>query len=243
MSFDLGGASIEQWATDFLFLIGAPVTATNVGTIVQWSNGEGGGGRFNPLNTTEGGFGGTNLPGNSAGVKNYPTYESGLDANVQAFVSGLRNHGYQHILDALMAQDQAAAFRAINQSPWGTHDLPNGNGTEAGPTYTAAAGTPNPEAQLNAQVAQAQAVTAGTSSGNSADSECLLKLPGITMPSIIPNIGGGCILSRSQGRALLGAVSVVGGLGLLIVGLAFVFSSTKAGGQIIGAVPAVASLV
>lgn len=236
----LGGTSPEQWATDFLSLIGAPVNSTNVGTVVRWENQEsgGGGGAFNPLNTTQGGYGGQST--NSVGVKDYPDYVAGLNATVQAFMSGLSKYGYQHILDGFRASDQPATFAAIDASPWGTKGLPVGS--EAGPTYTAAAGVLRPTASLQTAIGAQGSVDTSSSSGPaSADDQCLWKLPGIDLG--ITSLGGQCLLKRSQGRALLGAVAVLGGGVLVIVGLAFVFSSTKVGNQVLkSAAPAMGAV-
>lgn len=225
----LGGTTPEQWATDFLSLIGAPVTPTNVGTIVKWEYGEsgGGGGMFNPLNTTQGGYGGRSI--NGPGVKDYPDYVAGLNATVQAFMSGLSKYGYGNILNGLKQQDQSATFAAIDASPWGTKDLPTG-GSEAGSTFVSSPGVVRPTASLqDALAAQGSTDTSATAAAGGSD--CLVRLPGITMPSIIPNIGGGCLLSRSQGRALLGAVSIIGGIALMMAGVTFLLLATKAGNQ------------
>lgn len=218
----LGGVSPEQWATDFLTMIGAPVTPTNVGTIVKWEYGEsgGGGGRYNPLNTTQGGYGGTSI--NGPGVKDYPDYLSGLNATVQAFMSGLSKYGYGNILNGLKAQDQAATFAAIDSSSWGTHDLPSGGSS----TFTESPGVANPQSALRS--AGGSGIELASAGGN----DCLWTLPKITMPGPIPNVGGQCIISRSQGRALLGAASLAAGVALMMVGLAFVFSATKTGASL-----------
>ncbi len=52
------------------------------------------------------------------GVKNYATYQDGIDANAHALMNGR----YPNILDALRAGNSATAVaQAIANSPWGTH--------------------------------------------------------------------------------------------------------------------------
>ena len=113
-----GGVSQQKWATDFLTQLGMPVTGENLRAITAWEAAEsgGGGGHFNPLNTTQGGFPGeTDL--NSVGVKNYTSYQDGLAANVKV----INNGDYQPILDALKQGNNAMAVaQAIAQTPWGT---------------------------------------------------------------------------------------------------------------------------
>jgi hypothetical protein len=115
-----GGVPQQQWATDFLTKLGKPVTPENLRFVTAWEAMEsgGGGGHFNPLNTTQGGFAGeTNL--NSVGVKNYTSYEDGIAANVKV----INNGRYQPILDALDKGDNAmAAAKALASTPWGTGD-------------------------------------------------------------------------------------------------------------------------
>ena len=51
------------------------------------------------------------------GVKNYASYQDGLDANVKVITNGL----YGNILSALQqGNDADAVARAVANSPWGT---------------------------------------------------------------------------------------------------------------------------
>lgn len=113
-----GGVSQQKWASDFLTQLGMPVTGENLKAITAWESAEsgGGGGHFNPLNTTQGGFAGESDL-NSVGVKNYTSYGDGLAANVKV----LNNGDYQPILDALKQGDNAMSVaQAIASTPWGT---------------------------------------------------------------------------------------------------------------------------
>ena len=110
------GVDPVQWAKDFLTKLGAPVTASNVQAISAWQQAEGTKAAFNPLATTQGGFAGE-TQFNSVGVKNYATYQDGIDANVHALTNGR----YANILAALQAGNSATAVaQAIANSPWGT---------------------------------------------------------------------------------------------------------------------------
>jgi len=116
-----GGVQNVQWAHDFLTALGAPITGENMRAITAWEMAEsgGGGGHFNPLNTTQGGFAGE-TDYNSVGVKNYTSYDDGIQANVKVINNGL----YQPILDALKAGNNAMSVaQAISQTPWGTGGL------------------------------------------------------------------------------------------------------------------------
>jgi hypothetical protein len=113
------GVDPVQWAKDFLTKIGMPITSENVRAIKAWEQAEGTAARFNPLATTQAGFAGsTNF--NSVGVKNFVSYQDGIDANAKVIQNGL----YPNILAALRRGDSAAAVAdAIKHSPWGTGAL------------------------------------------------------------------------------------------------------------------------
>ena len=105
-----------QWAKDFLTRLGAPITSSNVQAITAWEQAEGTKAAYNPLATTQSGFAGE-TQFNSVGVKNYVSYQDGLDANVKVINNGL----YPNILAALQqGNDPMAVAKAIAASPWGT---------------------------------------------------------------------------------------------------------------------------
>jgi hypothetical protein len=110
------GVDPVQWAKDFLTRLGAPITPSNVQAITAWEKAEGTKAAFNPLATTQGGYAGETTF-NSVGVKNYASYQDGLDANVQVINNGL----YTNILTALQQGTSAQAVaQAVASSPWGT---------------------------------------------------------------------------------------------------------------------------
>jgi hypothetical protein len=111
------GVDSIGWARDFLTKVGMPVTSENIRAISAWEQAEGTKASFNPLATTQSGFAGE-TKFNSVGVKNYATYQDGIDANAHALLNGR----YTNILDALRAGNSAIAVaQAIADSPWGTH--------------------------------------------------------------------------------------------------------------------------
>jgi hypothetical protein len=110
------GVDPVQWAKDFLTKLGAPVTASNVQAIAAWEQAEGTKAAYNPLATTQGGYAGETRF-NSVGVKNFATYQDGIDANVKVITNGL----YGNILTALQQGNNAMAVaQAVASSPWGT---------------------------------------------------------------------------------------------------------------------------
>ena len=109
--------SHTQWAKDVLTKLGMPVTSENVKAMNAWAQAEGTQARFNPIATTQRMPGTTNF--NSVGVKNYSSYEDGVDATVTTLTNGR----YANILSALRGgNDAVAVARAVADSPWGTHD-------------------------------------------------------------------------------------------------------------------------
>jgi hypothetical protein len=110
------GVDSVGWARDFLSKLGMPITSENVKAVAAWEQAEGTKASFNPLATTQSGFSGETRF-NSVGVKNYATYQDGIDANVHALTNGR----YPNILAALQAgNDATAVAQAIKDSPWGT---------------------------------------------------------------------------------------------------------------------------
>jgi hypothetical protein len=118
----LAYTSPVDWAHDWLARANFPDTADNLRVVYSWEYAEsgGGGGMWNPLNTTQGGYPGESDL-NSVGVKNYTTREDGLNANAKVI-----HNGYYPIVVGLfgLGNNAAAIAHAIEVSPWGTHHLP-----------------------------------------------------------------------------------------------------------------------
>jgi TolB-like protein len=83
-----------------------------------WIKSEGTRAQFNPLATTRKAEGATNF--NSVGVKNFVSYEQGVDTTIGAITNGL----YDDVITALRRGDDAYAVAdAIAASRWGTGGL------------------------------------------------------------------------------------------------------------------------
>lgn len=239
----LPGHSINEWARDVLRGLGVPVSQSNLDTLTKWATLESSGynpslpgGRFNPLNTTETAAGGVCGQGGSQGnIVDFCTYEDGIRGivwnlkNAGSQSSGQDNFGYGKIVAALARSDQPAAFAAIQASSFcpGCPHYANLGGVRVGDGDAIGTGS------IPAGVA------AGTGTGaandetvNAADDECLFALPGVDLKVV--TLGGNCLIKRSQGRALLGAASMLAGAGILLVGLVLIGVSTKPGRTLAG---------
>jgi hypothetical protein len=121
LSESLGGRHPGEWAQTFLATIKKPYTVDNVRAIESWMLKEsgGGGGMFNPLNTTQPWPGSTPYNWNGGyPVRNYATWSDGISANATAIQNGY----YSAILAALgRGNDPHGVLWALNASPWGTH--------------------------------------------------------------------------------------------------------------------------
>ena len=135
----------ETFAEAVLQSLGYPVTKLAVTDIMSWEAAEGGawngGARYNPLNTTEPMSGATDF--NSVGVKNYTSWEQGLNATVKT----LENGYYTDILNALSIGGTGDFGVTVGESPWGTETFAvTGQPTKAltSPTDTGAVPSSTP---------------------------------------------------------------------------------------------------
>jgi len=220
----LPGHTLNEWAVDVLKGLNVPVNATNVDTLMKWASAESGSGnpnvcagRFNPLNTTETHYGTACQGGSQGNIAGYSTYTQGVDSIVWNLTHGTQ-FGYDEILAGFRNSDQAATFAAIDASKFGTHGLGAGSGITSN-----AAGS--------SSAASTTATTTAAKSCAGCPEGCILHIP---MPSVIPNID----FTRCQGRALLGAFTLVAGVGIMFIGLALVGAS-KFGAKILAAAPLV----
>lgn len=199
------GYTPDQWAAAVLKGFGAPVTATNIDTLTRWANAESGGynpnsggGKYNPLNVVvQSNDRHTGQGGSQGDIADFGSLADGVAATTRLFTG---NRNAAPIVNALRANNQPGAFSAI-QSFYKTWGGGINFGAAPANTATGTAGTSsgvptNPDGSIN--------VAAST------DSDCIWKL---TMPGPIPNF----CLTHSQGRALLGAASIVAGVGLLAI--------------------------
>jgi hypothetical protein len=117
----------QAWAVDLLARLGnEKPSADTVAFVVAWTVAEdscmqdcgysSAWERFNPLNTTQEGYG-AYATINGDGVKAYPDYESGIAATVQTLSYGY----YTELVAGLQANDPERALRGLYASPWGTN--------------------------------------------------------------------------------------------------------------------------
>jgi hypothetical protein len=112
------GVDPARFSSDVLARLGAPKTEQNLAVMQAWVKAEGTRAQFNPLATTRKAEGATNF--NSVGVKNFTTYEQGVDTTIGAITNGL----YDDVIAALKRGDDAYAVAdAIAASPWGSGGL------------------------------------------------------------------------------------------------------------------------
>jgi len=111
------------WLNSVLQGLNAPTSFNNQNKLSAWNACEGnlqghsGMGINNPFNTTLNCCGGISVPGNSAGVKSYPTLTAGIQATVQT----LQSPRYKAIVSNLVNDGTFQAFaNAVGSSGWGT---------------------------------------------------------------------------------------------------------------------------
>lgn len=121
------GLDEKAFATAVLQGLGAPASASNLQFFYAWMAAEGGhtnGALYNPLNTTQEGYGGSNAVGN---VKAYPNMQAGVQATIQT----LQNGYYTNVVDALKSGNGAGARNAVIASPWAASHYGGGKGFPA----------------------------------------------------------------------------------------------------------------
>ena len=106
------GISPLSWATALLRSLGAPTTSANEQSIIAWALNEGGGGNFNPLNTTLPAAGASCF--NSVCVRNYTSWQQGI----QATVGTLQSNFYNDIRAALQSGQGLGSGNFGGLSKW-----------------------------------------------------------------------------------------------------------------------------
>lgn len=110
-----------SWEYDFVTGVGNDKPSYEILNVVKaWNKAEGGNktAKFNPLNTTQ------PMPGDSCfnqlngkcGVRNYASYEDGLEANITTVTNGK----YSRILEGLRSNDVDLVINGIGEGVWGT---------------------------------------------------------------------------------------------------------------------------
>lgn len=192
------------WAQQFLTALNAPVTPGNVQFVYDWEKSEGGGGKYNPLNTgpvsqhpewttTGEQFGG--------GAADYTSWDTGIMGPVY-YLENYQQGTYSKILQALRNNDPVSARAALIASPWAASHYNGGASFSNAPVP---GGTP---VLPGVDVGTAGGGTTGAQT-TAADSTCAWNLR-------FPIAGSTCVLSKPAVRALLGfsvlTVAVVVGL-------------------------------
>lgn len=231
----LPGTTANTWADAVLQGLNIAPNAKNERLLIGWATAESGGGsstacagRYNPLNSTEGALGYSCQGGSQGDIKGYATMQQGVDNLVYGLTHGGNvQFGYPAILDALRTGDQQAFINAVGSSAFGTSSadlsrvlggtIPTGTPTEAGSALTSSADT--------------------SATLDSSSDPCIVSLPGISLGPF--DLGGGCLLNASRGRALLGGAAMLAGGLLVLVGVALMAASSRTSRAILGAVPGV----
>lgn len=113
-----------QFARALLPEVYAEVTTHNMRAMMAWMQAEGDAGRFNPLNTTHDMPGATDF--NSVGVKNYASFQDGVEATAETLNYGAKRglYGYHGIRLCLHTNKPARrTLAAVERSEWGTGGL------------------------------------------------------------------------------------------------------------------------
>jgi hypothetical protein len=176
----------DQWILDFLNAIGAQPTPQNIAFMNAWISKESGSypisDGWNPLNTTQtapGSYGG----GAQGNIQFFPSYQSGLDANVATIQNGL----YGDLLNALRGGAPSTSVPYAGLNTWGTGSLAGMGGS----TPTSSTLSPYEQGLLGSR-------KAGTSTGGSSSST----------PAWLQNIQSIPILGKGAGDLV--SIGVVG---------------------------------
>jgi cell wall-associated NlpC family hydrolase len=109
----------EDWRKDVLGGIGNFQPSNDILQLLEaWELAEGGSAQYNPLNTTWEMEGDTCYNPHPC-VKNYASYEDGVEATIKTLTSD--HPGYDIILSGLQQNDPQRVIDGIAQSPWGTN--------------------------------------------------------------------------------------------------------------------------
>jgi len=105
-----------DWVRGVLFGVGGAYNDTTIMALTEWAASEGMPDSDNNwLAVTEPGFGGSVIPGNTDGVRRYPSASQGINATA-AFMQG---SNYNQVRKTLQdGSDIAAIYLAINESKW-----------------------------------------------------------------------------------------------------------------------------
>jgi hypothetical protein len=209
-------------------MIGAPDTPGNEQFIYDWEKAEGGGGKYNPLNQGP-------VPGHPEWTTTGEQYGGGAadyaswDAGLHGAAAYLNMSNYTGILNALKNNNPSAARSALFASPWAASHY--GYGSDW-PNTPLPGGTPVlPPASGDA--------SGGNSDGSGPNytfnkDTCAwgASFPSAGLFGLKVGGGGFCIISKTEARAILGALLITGGSAVMLFGsaalIAYAFKATGA---------------
>jgi hypothetical protein len=202
--------SAPSWVTGILSGVEAPFSQNNINKLAAWNdcegndNGSSGLGINNPFNTTLPAGGASSV--NSDGVKWYATLADGIAATLAT----LQASRYKGVVSNLQQDGSTSDFAAaVGSSGWGTSGscIASKLGTSAALT-AAAGGASGPGGSTSAT--ELAAKTAGGCSG------CFVSLPSVDL--YVTSVGGGCLISNCEVKALKGGLIMLGGALIFGVG-------------------------
>jgi hypothetical protein len=204
-----GGKDVAVgWAEQLLRLIGAPVTPGNKQFVYDWEVSEGGGGIYNPLNQGP-------VPGQPQLTTSGSQYGGGA-ANFASWAAGLKGAAdylampdFRAIRTNLRANNPVAARSALIASPWAASHYGGGADFSNAPL-------PGGKPVLPA-VGVGSGGTTATLTAAASNPACLLAMPTIDLK--VTSVGGLCLLSKSEGRAFIGAALLAGGAAIMGLGV------------------------
>jgi hypothetical protein len=114
--FDQSAVTPKSWATSVLKAGNWPTSNANIQSLIAWALNEGGGGEYNPLNTTQTESGSSNFNnlGGGQGVQNYTSWSQGIGATVAT----LNNGSYPNILSDLASGNGIGSNASSNLETW-----------------------------------------------------------------------------------------------------------------------------
>lgn len=199
--------SVIQWSAQVLADLGVPQTTNNEDNLATWVMGGEGGNPYGPSTS------GVNNPLNIGPGAQYASLTDAATATA-ATLSGQGN-GYPAIVSALKNNAPWSTFSAaVRNSSWDGNVHYQGNDAMNAPTPMYSGGV------------AAKATATGTNAGTSTVA-CLISMPSVA------GVGGGCLLTKSNGKALVSGLMVGAGGLIMFFGLAmltaFGLGHTQAG--------------
>lgn len=120
--------------------------------------------------------------------------------------NGTHNQPVPNILDpSVNAQQAVAKYNASGWEPWGTY---------TSGAYTAYLSNSTPPDPSGVPAGGSGVTTTAAVTG---PSPCLLSSPSVNL--YVTTVGGGCLVSKSQGRAVIGGLCMVAGALIVLPGL------------------------